>query len=109
MIIGKLRERILIQTKSTADAGSFGASNNTWSDVKTIYAQMQPLSESEGNESNQTVASTTLQFRIRKPMNYAVDATMRIVYDNRKYYITGIRPAPAGDHYILTAVHKDNE
>lgn len=109
MNIGKLRERIAIQSKGTSNGGSFGTSNGAWSDVKTVYAQFQGVSESEAPEQGQTVGITLAQFRIRKPSSFSVDTKMRIVFRGVNYYITGIRPAPAGDHVIVTAEARDNE
>lgn len=108
MNIGKLRERITFQSLGATDAGSFGSSNGTWTEVKTVFAQFQGLFETEQKESEQPVASTSAQFRIREPRDYTITTKMRIVFRSQNYYITGIRPANAGDHVIVTATMNDN-
>lgn len=108
MLIGKLRYRITIQELSTENAGSFGVANASWTDVKTVYAQFQVDSSAESTENGQTVGSTQVMFRIREPKDYTPTEKMRISFKGKYYYITGIRPANAGDHTIITAVSKDN-
>ena len=108
MRFGSLRHRITFEQVTTKSAGDLGRAVDTWEDVKTVYASFKAVNSSEMDEQEQTTSSTYLEFRIREPKDFTPTAKMRIQFQSRYYYITGLKPANSGDHYLINAVHKDN-
>jgi len=108
MRFGSLRHRIKFQSLTTKSAGDLGVAKDSWTDVKTVYAEFRSVNASEMDESEQTTGSTYLEFRIREPKDFTPTEKMRIEFQSRYYYITGLKPANAGGHYLINAVHKDN-
>jgi head-tail adaptor len=108
MRAGPLRHRITIQESTTKSGGDFGSVKDTWSDVKTVYAQFRSVNANEMNEKEQTTGSVYTEFRIREPKGFEVTPSMRIVFKSKNYYITGVKPGNVGDDYLINAVLKDN-
>lgn len=108
MRFGSLRHRIKFQELTTKSAGDLGVANDTWSDVKNVWSEFRSVNSSELDENGQTTGSTFLEFRIREPKDFTINEKMRILFQSRYYYITGLKPANSGGHYLINAVHKDN-
>lgn len=84
---GLLRKRITIQSASSA-RDNFGAVENTWSDVGSRWASVEPLSAGEFEVSGQTVNRKEIKFVMR--YTTSITAQMRLVFDNENYNIESI-------------------
>lgn len=61
---GKLCKRITIQSRTIAQDG-FGAAVSTWSDVATVWANVEPLTGVEGWQSQQVRPELSHKISIR--------------------------------------------
>lgn len=79
MRAGELRHRITIQ-ESVQTRDTDGALLDTWSDVATVWAAVEPQSGSEqfAQNEDQVLASRITRFRIRK--RDGLNAKMRVVF-----------------------------
>lgn len=85
---GDLRERIVIeQVATTRDA--VGGQVETWSNLATLWARVQPTSASERFYRQATNAAAGWKISIR----YRTDITtkMRIVWGSRRFEIRGVQ------------------
>lgn len=87
MDIGKLDQRITLQSRSVA-ADAAGQDTITWTDVATVWAQVQAVRGREFFAAAQVQQEQTLKVRIR----YRADVlpTWRLVWQGRNHDITGV-------------------
>ncbi|GAG22262.1 unnamed protein product [marine sediment metagenome] len=88
MNIGKMNRRIRIETFTTAK-DSFGQPIKTWVELKSVWANVWPVSNIERFEA----AQVNRQVELRMHIHYRTDVTeqMRILYDGDYYDIQGIK------------------
>lgn len=85
MVAGKLRHRVTIQSKShTVD--DYGGPVETWADVATVSASIEPLNGRELIAAQAVNSETTGKIRIR--YIEGITAAHRIVFGSRYYNIT---------------------
>ena len=85
MQIGLLRKRVTFQTRNTA-TDAYGAQVNTWVDLVTVYASIEPLSGGElyAAQSVQSEVSHNITVRYRPELAVPkIVAAMRVVYGTR--------------------------
>lgn len=83
MKAGELRHRVTIQTKSSSETG------DTWTDLRTQWAKIEPLSSSKivFLSAQGSKVSHLVKFR-KKP---AVNVGERFTYESRTYYIVSVQ------------------
>ena len=98
MRAGRMRHRVVIQQQTTTQ-DSLGQPANTWNDLDTVFAAVEPLSGKEFFDAQQVNAETTTRFRLR----YRSDVThdMRISFRDRNYNIHSIINAGERDHEMI--------
>ncbi len=87
MDFGKLDRRVTIQTLvETQD--TLGEPIQTWADLATVWASVEPLRGGELFQAQQVSAEAQTRFRMRYRDD--VVATSRLVYDSQNYDIKWI-------------------
>lgn len=81
MIIGQLRERIVLQSQTRASDG-MGGSTITWADRATVWAAIWPVSANEQIKTMQNSMAVT--HRIRIWYHPDLEAYWRIKYVDRE-------------------------
>lgn len=87
MIIGALRNRISIQSK-TKTADGIGGFTTSWTTVSTVWANVKPMSAREINIADRIAPNTSHVITIRH--RDGVSEQQRIVFDSRTFAINGI-------------------
>ena len=108
MKAGTMDRRITIQSKNiTFDTA--GSEVVTWSDVATVWCDVEDVASSaagEKTEDKQLTASQKTTFTIR----YRTDVTLvdQIIYESKTYDINGITELGRRDGLALDAKYRDN-
>jgi SPP1 family predicted phage head-tail adaptor len=84
MRAGRLRHRVTIQEKSVSQ-NSFGEEVITWTDVKTVWASIEPLRGREYIELRQAQADVTTRIRMRHYPD--IVPSMRLAHGDRVFEI----------------------
>lgn len=95
----KLRHRVTLQRyEQTRD--EMGGVVETWADVATVWASIEPLSAREfiAAQSAQSQVSARIVIRYRE----GITAAMRILHNGRVYNIEGVLPDPRSGREYLT-------
>jgi len=87
MRAGRMRHRVTIQQQSTTQ-DTYGQPANTWADVATVWAAVEPIRGKEYFDASQDNAETTTRVRMRYRSGITQD--MRISFDSRLYNIQSI-------------------
>ncbi|SHJ06014.1 phage head-tail adaptor, putative, SPP1 family [Anaerovibrio lipolyticus DSM 3074] len=87
MKIGKMRYRVTIQYPSDG-VDDYGNSIDTWQDLTTVWADIQPVSGREYLTANQATSETQYKIYIRYIPN--INAKMRIVHNEQIYEILAV-------------------
>jgi len=85
--IGKMRHEIVIQQKPTTK-NSFGETLNTWDNVCTIWASIEPLQGREYFSAEQIQSEVTTRIRIR--YIDGIKPNMRVKYGDSIFNIKSI-------------------
>ena len=83
---GAYRHKIKIQYKNFVN-DSEGAPSDTWIDLLTAYASIEPMNGSKYFNAAAATAVINVVFKIRYPKNLQIDSTMRVSYMGKKYNI----------------------
>lgn len=104
--VGKLRERIAIQTATTA-ANAYGEQVETWATLATVWAQVEYrlLVSDEEQRAGRLSDLRTVHYTIRSRSDFNEKA--RIVYDSKTYDITAISITP--DKQFMTLETQSRE
>jgi SPP1 family predicted phage head-tail adaptor len=103
MDAGLLRHRVTIQSMTETQDGTTGAITESWSDVATTWAAIQPLSGREFIAAQEKGGEITARIVIR----YRSDVTekMRILHKSTVYDIQKPLPdADSGTEYLTLMV-----
>lgn len=87
MVAGKLRHTITIQSK-TITTDTFGGTVETWSDVASVAASVEPLQGRELASAQTVNAETTTRITIR--YRAGVIPANRITFEGKFYNITSV-------------------
>lgn len=87
MKIGQLRHRIVLQ-EYTSTQDSFGAEVQSWVDIATVWASIEPLSGREYFAAQQINAEVSTKITIR--YRAGIKPTMRIIFKSRIYEILSV-------------------
>lgn len=87
MNIGKMRHRITFQWQNGDKDTLGGYSDEDWEDVKTVWAQVSPIS---GREYLSLVRETTVSHKIYTRYHANIKPTMRIRFKDRIFRIISV-------------------
>jgi SPP1 family predicted phage head-tail adaptor len=87
MEAGRLDKRVTIQSQAST-RNSIGEPVQTWSDVATIWASVEPVQGREFWAQQQVQSEVTTRVRIR--YREGVTASMRVLYGSRVYDIRSV-------------------
>lgn len=99
---GDLTRLITVQQRSTI-ADSFGQQLTSWTDVKQIYAAIQPLSGRELFQAQAIQSEITHSITVRYDdifLDPKIVATYRLNYKNRLFDITAANNFDEGDRVM---------
>jgi SPP1 family predicted phage head-tail adaptor len=85
---GKLRHRVILQNVQPVQDTTTGEVSDEWADVATVWAAVEPLSVREFTAAQAVQSKVTTMIIIR--YRQGVDASMRILFDDKIYNIEGI-------------------
>jgi len=86
-LIGKMRERVLIQNKTITQSNS-GFQSENWSNIATIWAKVDYSSGFEEEEADRVVGQQKIKFTVRFNANISINS--RFVYRSVYYQIENI-------------------
>lgn len=87
MQAGKLRHRVTIQQKTTTQDPE-GMTTETWTNVATVWAAVEPLKGREYFQAQAVNAEVTTRVRIR--YRAGIIPTMRVLFGARKFDILAV-------------------
>lgn len=90
MRAGRLRRRVTIQQNPSPTQDTFGAEEESWSDVDTVWAAVEPLSGREFMDGKQLKAAVDTRIRIR--YRSGLDSEMRVVWGSHIYDVKAVVP-----------------
>jgi SPP1 family predicted phage head-tail adaptor len=89
MRAGRLRERVTLQQPVTTQDG-YGQDVETWADVASLWAGVEPLRGREYHEAQQHTNDVTVRVVIRRPPSIDIRPTWRVVHGATTYQIEAI-------------------
>jgi len=87
MRAGWLRHRVTIQKKTTSQ-DSYGAEQETWTNVATVWAGIEPLRGREYIDAQNATAEVTHRVRIR--YQSGITPRMRVSFGSRTFEIVSV-------------------
>jgi SPP1 family predicted phage head-tail adaptor len=103
MLAQRLRHRITIQEKTYEQDSNSGENSVTWSDVLADEpAEVVPSSVREFRAAGAKQGESLGRITIRKPA-FAIDHTMRVVWQGVNYQIDGVMPDPSDRRWLTIA------
>lgn len=84
---GNLRHRVTIQERSSELEAEFGTQKNTWTDIATVWANVQPLNGREYFAALQAQSAIDLKVTMRYR---AVTTANRLLFGTRKLDIESV-------------------
>jgi SPP1 family predicted phage head-tail adaptor len=87
MNAGRMRHRITIQQRANTP-DTFGQPIESWADVATVWASVEPLQGREFFAADQVNAEVTTRIRMR--WRSGITAAMRVSFDSRLYDIQSV-------------------
>lgn len=85
--LGRLRHRITFQQQSSTQDG-YGEQVNTWSNLKTVWASVEPLHGRERFAAQQVHSETTTRIKMR--YQAGIESKMRALYGSKTYDILSV-------------------
>lgn len=89
MQAGAYNKKIIIEAYAETSKDEYGMPIETWSTVKTMFANMRTRSAREVFQSDQTQNEKTAVFTVRYVSG--IDEKMRVVCDGKVFTIDGIQ------------------
>jgi len=97
-LIGKMRERVIIQNKTISQSDS-GFQSENWTNIQTVWAKVDYSSGFEEEEADRIVAQQKIKFTLRYNVNISVNS--RFLYRSNYYQIETV--AYSDDRSIIVA------
>lgn len=94
--IGKMRHRVAIQSKSTS-TDAYGQALDSWTTLRTVWAQIQPTTGREYERAAQMVADITHTITMRY---CEVEPSNRLVRGSSIYQIKYVINVDELNHYV---------
>lgn len=105
MNVGSFNRLITIESRPTAkDSG--GEYTGSWSTVCTPWSLVKEESSNEANDDGSIVVNNITTFWIR--YRTTLDSSMRILYNDKYYQITGIQEVGFNEYLKINAMVKTN-
>jgi len=104
MFAGWLRHRIVIQ-RLVGTKNSYGEVVQSWQDVATVWASIEPLRGREYVEA--AAAQATVDHRIRIRYRSGISPTMRVTYGERIFEVVSVID-PREQHKELELMCKED-
>lgn len=101
---GKLDRRIVIE-EYTVTRDSWNHPSKTWTTLTTVWASKREVALREPTELLQQVGYVKTHWKIRHRDD--IDVTMRVKYDNKYFYIIGVRELGRSDGLELITELRD--
>lgn len=100
----KLDRRLTLQRfTSTQDPGS-GENIETWGDIATVWASVNPVSDVERVKAAEVSAEITTRFRIRYDSSWSdLNPRDRLVFEGRTFDIWGVKELQRRQGLEITA------
>jgi SPP1 family predicted phage head-tail adaptor len=96
-VIGKLDQRVTIQTATLAADGG-GGSTKTWAALATVWARVVPKTGRESMEADRVNATSSFLFVIRNRSD--VNETCRFVWAGETYNVRNVRRTGTRTMYL---------
>lgn len=87
VLVNRLNKRVVIEQQS-ATTDSYGQPLNTWTEVATVWAAIEPLQGSEYHAASRD--NVDVKTRIRVRYRAGMDRTMRITYKGTTFEILDV-------------------
>lgn len=104
---GKLRHRVRIEKRISAQDPDTGAFVFTWTHLTSVWASVEPLSVREfvASKSEQSEVTARIRIRFRADINSLMRIVHRVKGTDKIYNIFGVLPDPdSGIEYLTLAV-----
>lgn len=109
MRAGKLDRRVTIR-RSTETHDGFANVQGAPSDLATVAAERQPISDGERSQQGGVFASATVRFRIRYSAAVAdINPKDRLVCEGRAYDILGVKDLGRRKGFEITAAERTDD
>lgn len=95
MNIGKLSQRVRIDRKTTSQDATYGTPVVTWSELATVYAEVQDVLPSRAEKAGEGIQIASRPARIRMRYRSDITADMRCVLLDRANRVLQIVSGPA--------------
>lgn len=90
MRIGRMRDKIVVKTKTVASRDAVGGRVLTWATTATLWAEIDPyFMRTELNDRRQA-GESAIAFRVRTPLTVSIGD--RIEYGDANYEVVAIDP-----------------
>lgn len=91
MRAGSLKHRLKILRRQVV-TDDFGGEVETWSELASVWASKEDVSDAERVRAMQVGASVTTRFRVRETsLTDSLNAQDRVRCDERTYEVTGVK------------------
>jgi SPP1 family predicted phage head-tail adaptor len=91
MRAGRLRHRVTIEAVSLVPASAFNDQTETWSEVATVWAHVEPVRARETIEGQRQIGEITHTVRMRCPSPGATPTSaMRLKFEGRTLNIVSV-------------------
>ena len=97
MKIGEMNKRVTLQGRVVTQSSS-GAVTETWSDLDTVWAKIQPLKGREFWQAQQTSSELDVRVTIRYRKN--ISTVERVKYGNRYFNIVAVIDADERHRFL---------
>ena len=86
-VIGKMRERVVIQNKTITQSDS-GFQSENWTNIQTVWAKVDYSSGFEEEEADRVIAQQKIKFTLHYNSNISVSS--RFLYRSNYYQIENL-------------------
>lgn len=109
MSAGKMDRRITLQRASETDDGFSSAGEKTWSDLATVWAEVEQISDGERWRAGAVEATVTHRFRIRYSSAVSdLGPEDRVLYQGREFNISAVKELGRRKKLEITASAEDS-
>lgn len=98
---GNLRHRIAFVSSSVSTPDGIGGGTRVPVTVATVWGRIEPTSARESNSNRGIRDQRWWRVTIRYPDFFTVTADMRVLWNNRTFYVKGIMQPEAITHMLV--------